>query len=74
LASPVLANGESFSAGADPLIYVNPSFEDAADYSIPQSPGVANATTSTPEPGALILICGCGLHRGNISKPRGCAC
>jgi hypothetical protein len=47
------------SASADPLIEINPSFANASDYSILLSPGVGNATNSTPEPGTLMLIC-CG--------------
>lgn len=56
-ASPVQAFGESAFASADPLIYVDPSFADAADYSIIQSDGVGNGTSSTPEPGTLLLMC-----------------
>jgi hypothetical protein len=56
--NPVLGAATS-SASADPLIEINPSFANASDYSIVQSPGVGNATASTPEPGTLILI-GCG--------------
>ncbi|MGA3188664.1 MAG: hypothetical protein ABSF22_16280 [Bryobacteraceae bacterium] len=48
------------SASADPLIEINPSFANASDYSILLSPGVGNATNSTPEPGTLILIGCCG--------------
>jgi hypothetical protein len=59
-ASPNPALGPATaSASADPLIEINPSFSNAADYSIVQSSGVGNATASTPEPGTLILI-GCG--------------
>jgi hypothetical protein len=52
--------GATAFASADPLIYVDPSFEGAGEYSIVQSPGVGNGTASAPEPGTLILICCCG--------------
>jgi hypothetical protein len=58
-ASPVLAAGESASASADPLIVVAPSFPGAAGYAILLSPGIANATSSVPEPGSLTLLIGC---------------
>jgi hypothetical protein len=60
-ASPNPALGPATaSASADPLIEINPSFSNVADYSIVQSSGVGNATASTPEPGTLMLICCCG--------------
>lgn len=55
--NPILGASTS-SASADPFIEINPSFANAADYSILFSPGVGNATASTPEPGTLMLI-GC---------------
>jgi hypothetical protein len=54
--NPVLGAATS-SASADPLIEIDPAFANAADYSILLSPGVGNATASTPEPGTLILVC-----------------
>jgi len=54
--NPVLGAATS-SASADPLIEIDPGFANAADYSILLSPGVGNATSSTPEPGTLILVC-----------------
>jgi hypothetical protein len=59
-ASPVVLNGESAHGLADPLIYIDPSFAGAGNYSILLSSGVGNAAASAPEPGTLILICCCG--------------
>jgi hypothetical protein len=50
----------SASASADPFIYVDPSFAGAANYKILLSTGIGNAEESTPEPGTLILLGGCG--------------
>jgi len=62
------------SASADPLIEIDPSFSNAADYSILLSPGVGNAIGSTPEPGTLMLICCCGpflfFARGYLRRSR----
>jgi hypothetical protein len=50
---------ENSSSSADPLIMVDPSFANAADYSIVLSPGVANAVGSAvPEPGSAFLVIG----------------
>jgi len=51
------AGPENSSASADPLIVVDPSFANAAEYSIVFSPGVANAVqSSAPEPGSSFLV------------------
>jgi hypothetical protein len=48
---------ENSSASADPLIVIDPSFANAANYSIVLSPGVANAVQSAvPEPNCVLLI------------------
>jgi hypothetical protein len=50
---------EDSSVSIDPLIEIDPSFVNAADYSIVLSPGVANAVESTstvPEPSYFLLI------------------
>jgi hypothetical protein len=48
---------ENSSASADPLIVIDPSFANAANYSIVLSPGVANAVESpVPEPNCVVLI------------------
>ena len=48
---------EDSSASADPLIEIDPSFTNAADYHIVLSPGVANAVQSTvPEPSYVLLF------------------
>jgi hypothetical protein len=48
------AGPESSSASADPLIEIDPSFANAADYTILFSPGVANAVEpAVPERGPL---------------------
>jgi hypothetical protein len=48
---------ESANASADPLIFIDPSFAGAANYSIEVSPGVGNGLPSTaPEPGTLGLV------------------
>jgi hypothetical protein len=53
------AGPESSSASADPLIVVDPSFANAAEYSIVFSPGVANSVqSSAPEPGSSSLVVG----------------
>src|SRR5580658_6030269 len=51
------AGPENSSASADPLIEIDPSFANAADYSILLSPGVANAVESAvPEPSYVLFI------------------
>ena len=48
---------EDSSASADPLIVIDPSFANAANYSIVLSPAVANAVESAvPEPKYVLLI------------------
>lgn len=54
--NPVLGPATS-SAGADPLIEIDPSFSNAADYTISESSGVGNGLAPAPEPGTLILVC-----------------
>jgi hypothetical protein len=46
-------------AFADPYIYIDPSFANAADYSIVVSAGVSNSQaspTATPEPASFALV------------------
>jgi hypothetical protein len=53
------ALGSSFNGGmvsADPHLFVDPSFPDAAEYSILLSPNVGNAVATIPEPGAWVLM------------------
>jgi hypothetical protein len=53
------ALGASFNGGtvsADPHIFVDPSFPDAAEYSILVSPNVGNAVPTIPEPGTWVLM------------------
>jgi hypothetical protein len=51
------AGPENSSASADPLIVIDPSFANAANYSIVLSPGVANAVDSAvPEPSYVLLF------------------
>jgi hypothetical protein len=53
------AGPENSSASADPLIEIDPSFANAADYSILLSPGVTNAVgpgSAVPEPSYVLLI------------------
>ena len=45
---------QSGSASADPFIFIDPSFADAADYTIVVAPGVSNAPAETPEPGRVL--------------------
>jgi hypothetical protein len=48
---------ENSFASADPLIVIDPSFANAANYSIALSPGVANAVESAvPEPKYVLVI------------------
>jgi hypothetical protein len=64
------AGPENSSASADPLIEIDPSFANAADYSIVLSPGVANAVESAvPEPSYVLLT---GLSRGWRGPLGGC--
>jgi hypothetical protein len=51
---------ENSSSSADPLIVVDPSFANAAEYSIVVSPGVANSVETAPEPGTFLML-GAGL-------------
>jgi hypothetical protein len=50
------AGPENSSASADPLIVVDPSFANAAEYSIVLSPGVANSVEAAPEPGTFLML------------------
>ena len=53
------ALGASFNGGlvsADPHLFVDPSFPDAADYSIVVSPNVGNAVPTIPEPSTWVLM------------------
>jgi hypothetical protein len=53
------ARGASFNGGmvsADPHLFVDPSFPDAAEYSILLSPNVGNAVPTIPEPGTWVLM------------------
>jgi hypothetical protein len=57
--SPVPPDQDSVSAlaSADPLIFVDPNFPGASQYSIVLSPGVGNGLASTvPEPGTGVLL------------------
>jgi hypothetical protein len=62
----------SGTASADPHIFVNPTFPDAADYSIVLSPGVGNAVPTIPEPRTwamtLIGFAGLGLARYRVLR------
>ncbi len=51
---------QSATASADPFIFIDPSFPDAAEYSIVVASGASNAPAETPEPGgfSLALIAG----------------
>jgi hypothetical protein len=60
IAEESYALGGSASASADPFIFVDPLFADAADYSIVLSDGVGNGLSSTPLPASLPLFA-CGL-------------
>jgi hypothetical protein len=60
---------EDSSVSADPLIEIDPSFANAADYSIVLSPGVANAVESTvPEPSYFLLIGVLAVLAGSIRR------
>jgi hypothetical protein len=50
------ALGSSFNGGTDPHLFVDPSFPDAAEYSILLSPNVGNAVPTIPEPGTWVLM------------------
>jgi hypothetical protein len=54
------ALGNSFNGGmvsADPHLFVDPAFPDAADYSIVVSPNIGNGSPSAvPEPGTWVLM------------------
>jgi hypothetical protein len=47
-------NGSTVSA--DPHMFVDPTFPDAANYSIVLSPGVGNAVPTIPEPATWVLM------------------
>jgi hypothetical protein len=47
---------ESASASADPFIFIDPAFPNAALYSIVVSPGVGNSTAAVPEPASVHLV------------------
>ncbi len=57
----VIASGDStlgsgnWSASVDPEVMIDPSFADAADFTLVLSPGVPGGTT-TPEPSSLLLL------------------
>jgi PEP-CTERM motif len=58
-----LGNSSDFDGGmasADPHLFVDPSFPDAADYSIVLSPNIGNSLPTTPEPSTWVLM-GVGL-------------
>ncbi len=65
------ALGASFNGGmvsADPHLFVDPGFPDAAEYSILLSPNIGNAVPGIPEPRAWVLmsvgfVCLAGLRR-----------
>ena len=50
------ANGGYGAAFADPMIMIDPSFADAADYHIVFSPGVGNILASVPEPATWAML------------------
>lgn len=52
------ASPASVYAEADPLFFVDPSFQGADQYSIQLSDGVANALPAAREPGTLVLLTG----------------
>jgi len=61
---------ESASAFIDPYIYVDPSFPNAALYSVIVSPGVTNALPgSAPEPATLPLL-GCAIGTLSLLRRR----
>ena len=41
---------------ADPHLFVDPNFPDAAEYSILLSPNIGNAVPGIPEPRAWVLL------------------
>ena len=72
--NPIANSGFAY---ADPFIYIDPSFADAADYSIILSPGVSNAvptlTPPVPEPETwALMLAGFGLvgTLGRRLRPR----
>ncbi len=60
------------SASVDPYIYIDPSFADAAKYSVAVSEGVANvypALAAVPEPASwAMMIAGLGLAGGMLRR------
>ena len=67
--SKISHGDEGANAFADPHLYIDPSFADAADYQFIVSDGVGNQTglSSVPEPGYLTLI---GLAFGALALLR----
>lgn len=62
-AGGALGNSSDFdgaTVSADPHMFVDPSFPNAADYSIVLSPGIGNAVPTIPEPSTWVLM-GVGL-------------
>ncbi len=57
------ANGGFASATADPMIFIDPSFPDANQFTLVISSGVGNVLPSVPEPTtwAMLLLGFCGL-------------
>lgn len=71
-----MANGQELytfaSASADPYIFIDPSFADAAKYSIAVSEGVSNnnpALAAVPEPASWAMMIG-GLGLVGVSMRR----
>ena len=70
-AGGALGNSSDFDGGmvsADPHLFVDPGFPDAAEYSILLSPNIGNAVPGIPEPRAWVLmavgfVCLAGLRR-----------
>ena len=58
-AGGALGNSRDFDGGmvsADPHLFVDPNFPDAAEYSILLSPNIGNAVPGIPEPRAWVLL------------------
>jgi len=49
-------NPEFGTASADPIIFIDPSFAGASQYSVIVSDGVGNGVGSVPEPGTVGLV------------------
>jgi hypothetical protein len=60
---------EGFNGFADPYIYIDPSFADAADYQFVVSDGIGNQTglSDVPEPNSLLLAMVSGLALGGVA-------